>query len=213
MKIYTNEELPQKSEQWHAVRSTRLTASRMKEVLTPGGKLSGQADALAMELCMSSEGVQDPFKFAGNVHTDWGNAHEDEARELFSALHPMWRVELPGFCLHDSAHIGGSPDGLVYEGSKLIAGLEIKCPSPQKHIAWSLAGGLPTEHAPQVHASMIVTGLMQWFFMSYFPGMQPLIVRVPADDFTVAVGRAALDFARRVEEIRPAVRQLCLPLF
>ena len=82
-------------------------------------------------------------------------------------------------------NIGGSPDGLICDSSgRFNAGLEIKCPLPHNHsdIFWS--GVLPTKYKPQVHASMAITGLRSWWFMSYCPGEQPLVVKATWNAYT-----------------------------
>jgi hypothetical protein len=73
-----------------------------------------------------------------------------------------------------------------------IAGLEIKCPSPFTHAEYIEAGVLPDQYKAQVHGSMAVTGLDQWHFFSYFPGLQPLHLVVTRDDYTAKI-EAAID--------------------
>ena len=115
-----------------------------------------------------------------------GIALEEEAREAYTALTGHRGVDV-GFILHDSGGFGASPDFLIADPTqpgKYSHGTELKCPIPETHIEWLLAGVLPEKHRLQVHGSMAVTGLSRWDFFSYCPGEPPLHVIVERDDFT-----------------------------
>ena len=115
-----------------------------------------------------------------------GIALEEEAREAYAALTGYRCVDV-GFVLHDSGGFGASPDCLIAEPSQpgsYTHGAEIKCPVPETHIEWLLAGVLPEKHRLQVHGSMAVTGLSSWDFFSYCPGEPPLHLIVERDEFT-----------------------------
>jgi predicted phage-related endonuclease len=70
-----------------------------------------------------------------------------------------------------------SPDGLL-DGT----GLEIKCPSLPVAVEYLDKGVLPTEYKVQVQGSMMVTGFNSWWFISYYPGLKPLILEIQRDD-------------------------------
>lgn len=95
-----------------------------------------------------------------------------------------------GFVLHESGGFGASPDLLVEDPARpgdFSHGVEIKCPLPELHMEWLLAGTLPEQHRLQVHGSMAVTGLPRWDFYSFCPGAPSLHIIVPRDDFTERV--------------------------
>ncbi len=124
------------------------------------------------------------------IPTQRGNALEPQAREWY-AQHTGYDVVQVGFIEHDSGGFGCSPDGLIYldngdGGSPNWPewGVEIKCPMPENHLAWLLAGVLPDEHKLQVHAGMAVTGLDRWDFLSFCPGDAPLLLTIERDDYT-----------------------------
>lgn len=179
MKIWPN--LLQGSEQWIAARTGKLTASNASKVITAGGKLSTQRTAYMDEL------ISDCFcpgqnAWQGNANTDRGTAMEPLARAEFERLMSI-TVEEVGFVTREDGIIGCSPDGLISNGVRHIAGLEIKCPLPKTHLRYLIDGCLPDAYKPQVHFSMMVTGL-PWHFFSYCPGMKPLHLFVEPDAYT-----------------------------
>jgi putative phage-type endonuclease len=196
----------QGSDEWFAARKGRATASQCKRIVTPTGKLSAQADAYARQLARESV-LDDPLAFAGNKATDWGNEHEPAARDAFAELRGV-EVHEVGFVTHrEMVCVGCSPDGLIVgPDGNWSAGLEIKCPSIDTLVEWMLDGKIPSEHLPQIHASMVVTGLRTWHFTGYFPGV-PLFVPPPAEwnSYTDKLADALEGFVIRYSEIRPKV--------
>jgi len=180
MKIWPD--LLQGSDQWLAARVGKLTASNASKIVTAGGKLSTQRTAYMDEL------ISDCFcpgqnAWHGNANTDRGTAMEPLARAAFESRLSI-PVEEVGFVTREDGVIGCSPDGLIPSGGgKYIAGLEIKCPLPKTHLRYLLDGVLPDTYKPQVHFSMMVTGL-PWHFFSYCPGMKPLHLFIEPDDYT-----------------------------
>ena len=209
MKI--NEKVEQGSEEWLQLRKGRATASEFSKILTSTGKISKSAVGYMHKLARECV-VDDPLEFMGNKHTDWGHEHEPMARDLFRERMGMDVVEV-GFCTRDDLLVGCSPDGLIRDPDtgEWIGGLEIKCPSVDKHVEYKMANELPSEHKMQVHGSMAVTGLPWWYYMSYFPGLEPLIIKVERDDFTQAVSTALDQFVIDYAEERERVFDAILP--
>lgn len=202
-------EMLQGSEQWFAARKGRATASQFKKILTPTGKLSAQADGYARKLARECI-CDDPFEFTGNKATDWGTEHEPEARELFRELSGLDVVEI-GFATHHRMPcVGCSPDGIILGPDGIpLAGLEIKCPSPDTLVDWKLGeSGIPSEHIPQVHGSMVVTGLRKWEFIGYFPGAEPYRATAVWDSYTDKLAACIEEFVIRYSAIRPQVLRL-----
>jgi len=202
-----HENLIQGSEEWFQKRKGRATASQAKMILTPTGRLSASRIKYIWRLAAECV-VDDPLEFAGNKYTDWGNDHEAEARALFEKLRRLTVHEV-GFCTREDGVIGFSPDGLIKDSDGIDGawegGLEIKCPSRDKHVEYVMAGELPSEYKLQVHWSLAASGLNSWWFMSYFPGLAPLIIMVERDEFTETVKDAQddflIDYARERENV------------
>jgi hypothetical protein len=189
VKIWPN--LLQGSDQWFAARTGKLTASNASKIITAGGKSSTQRAGYMDEL------ISDCFcpgqnAWQGNSNTDRGTAMEPLARAAFESRLSLEVTEV-GFISREDGVIGCSPDGLISRDGKHVEGLEIKCPLPKTHLRYLLDGGLPDTYKPQVHFSMMVTGL-PWHFFSYCPGMKPLHLFIEPDDYTAKLQAMVEDF-------------------
>lgn len=201
MKIYNCE---QKSDEWHALRREVLTASKFEKVLTRAeGDLKKSYTEFMADLATGALPL-DPHEEREREILDrkfdiqWGNDHEDEAREWF-AENVMPITEVGFIKPHNLSFLGCSPDGLIPDGSELgkwYAGVEIKCPKLKTFIKWVLAKKLPDEHRLQVHGNMAVTRLDIWYFMAYFPGYRPFVLEVKRDTFTKKVEESLKRFER-----------------
>lgn len=195
-------DIVQGTEQWMQVRAGRPTASQADRILTAGGKPSKQAADYALELI--AESCSGPSGWGGNRNTDRGLELEPEARERFSMRYDL-EVKQVGFVTRHDGVIGCSPDGFVIDRNGCeVAGLEIKCPLPKTHIKYLQDDCLPDDYKPQVHWSMMVTGL-PWHFFSYCPGMRPLHILVKPDGYTDLIRSAAEDFLVQYAALRNAI--------
>jgi len=184
----------QGSPEWKLLRKGKPTASNFDQIVTPTGLPSKSAKGYMRELIAECF-CPDYEYFSGNRYTEQGKQLEPEAREWFVAkLSPSLRVEQVGFVLSDDGVAGCSPDSLIFCGEKPFNGLEIKCPSPKVHINYVLDGELPDEYRAQVHGSMVVTGLRNWTFLSYYPGIRPLCIPVAWDSYTDKLAAALSQF-------------------
>ena len=185
-------ECEQGSVSWWMARAGTPSASNFDRIITPKtGKLSAQAMPYICELIAERvmggppEGVEAYTSRA----MQYGVDTEPEARAYYE-LESGVKVQQVGFIFDDSGRFGCSPDGLVGDDG----GLELKCPMAKTHVAYLLAGELPTEYRCQVHSSLLVTGRKWWDFMSYCIGFSPFIIRVVPDAFTAAMATALAEF-------------------
>jgi len=90
-----------------------------------------------------------------------------------------------GFCADDDHTMGCSPDLVIVEDGQVVKGCEAKCKTLPNHVAIIESQQMPSEHKPQVHGSMVVTGLKEWGFMSYHPGCrEQFYTTIEWDDYT-----------------------------
>ena len=200
---YTINNCDQGTEEWLAARKGKLTASRADEIITPTGKLSAGARKLMIKLTRECI-IDDPNKEKVTPAMQWGHDYEPIARATFET-ETGYAVETVGMLQSSlSPCLACSPDGLFMVGD-VIQGLEIKCPSVDTHCEYVIDGQLPAKYRPQVHFSMAITGIRTWYFMSFFPGLKPLILPVEWDEYTDKMLDAAMAFAKEYEVEMPKI--------
>jgi len=194
--------IPQGSAEWFSYRTGIPTASNFNKIITTKGEKSKQWDKYLYQLAGERiTGVKE--ESYTNAAMQRGIELEADARELWQLLNDM-EAQQVGICYQDEQRLFScSPDGLV--GS--TGGLEIKCPSMAMHVGYLLAGRLPTDYFQQVQGSLFVTGLKFWEFMSYYPGIQPLILTVKPDSaFHASLSAALVEFCRQLDEVTARIR-------
>ena len=198
--------MEQYSPEWWSIRKGIPTASCASKIVTPTGNLSVQSRAYMNELIADSLGFGDE----PTEPTEWmtrGLELEPEARAFYEFDSGL-TVDQVGFITNDEGTAGCSPDGLIVteqpegEAIKYWSGWECKCPKASTHIGYLLKGGLPDYYKPQVHFSMAVSGIREWVFVSYFPGLEPLIVSVEWDEYTDKINEAIAGFTENLAAAR-----------
>ncbi len=168
-------DIKQGTPEWFEARCGIPTASNFDKIITSRGAASKQAQKYMYELAgerITGKKSEKTYQSAAMIR---GIELEAEARMLFELIADM-EVETVGICYPDeNKQFSCSPDGLLATGD---AGLEIKCPELSTQIERLLDRKLPVEYYQQVHGSMLVTGLPFWWFMSYYPGLPPVIIKV-----------------------------------
>jgi hypothetical protein len=97
-----------------------------------------------------------------------------------------------------------SPDGLME-----ACGLELKNPLLKTHAKYLDKKTLPSEYYQQVHGSMWITGFDRWWFMSYYPEIEPLLLEVKRDDkFCEALDREMPVFLADLDKMVARLREL-----
>lgn len=194
MKVFDFE---QYSPDWWAVRRGVPTASEFGSIITPKKLQLAAAHQTYIHRLIGDTFSLDYGKAEGPVTEQMrrGTINEPESRRWYE-MHRDCEVTQIGFCKTDDDRAGCSPDGLVGDDGVL----ELKNPSAHTHVAWLLEGGLPDEHKAQVHGQLIVTGRQWADFLSYCPGLPPLLVRVEPDAFTEALRKCLDDFLAKYTE-------------
>jgi len=183
MEIITN--IEQGSQEWLDLRLGKITASRMKDVLSNGrgGKPSKTAESYMIELIAEQlSGQSKPF--FENDAMRWGTETEPQARAMYE-LESSNEVDEVAFIIH-SEFIGVSPDGLI--GDKGM--LEIKCPTTTTQIKRALSKSYHYDYEAQIQAQLWVAERDWCDFVSFDPrldcGAGLLIERVDRDDVFIA---------------------------
>jgi len=193
MKIY---DFPQGSPEWFKIRCGIPTASNFDKLVTSEGKLSKQRQKYLYKVAGEYiTGVpEETYQNAAMVR---GVEMEAEARNLYQVINDV-EVQQVGFCVGEpDIEYGCSPDGLVGDNGMI----EIKCPSLAVHVGYLLDGKLPVDYVQQVQGELLVTGRDWNDFVSYYPGIKPLIVRVQRDgEFIRALRIELKSFCKQLRE-------------
>ena len=180
-------DVAQGSPEWYSLRTGLPTASCLCKIVTSKGEPSKQAKKYMYQLAgerllgFSPKGYQNDDMLRGSEL-------EAEARETYEFITDA-EVKQTGFCFKDEQKLYGcSCDGLIGDEG----GLEIKCPSLSVGVEYLDKGKLPVAYVQQVQGCMLVTGRSWWDFLSYYPGLPPLLIRVDRDEEFIALLETAL---------------------
>jgi predicted phage-related endonuclease len=176
MSLQIFEDIEQGSPEWFACRAGLPTASRFATVMAKG---EGKTRSEYMRKLAGEILTGEPSEQFSNIHTERGNAMEDEARETYAFITGA-EIKRVGFIR--SGNKGASPDSLIGENG----GLEIKTALPHIQIDRLERDRLPPEHKAQVQGNLWVSEREWWDFCSYWPRLPVLTVRVYRDDAFIA---------------------------
>lgn len=187
----------QGTDEWFECRRGLPTASKFATVMAKGeGKTRSEyMRKLAGEILTGE--LSEQFS---NAHTERGNDMEDEARQTYAFVEGVepYRV---GFIRNGNK--GASPDSLIGTNG----GLEIKTALPHIQIDRLERDRLPPEHKAQVQGNLWVSEREWWDFVSYWPKLPVLTIRVYRDDDYIKTMADEIDrfndeLAELVERIR-----------
>jgi hypothetical protein len=167
--------IPHGSEQWKSERYGRFTPSELHRLMTePRIKtevLSQGAITYIKEKVTETliEDSSEETQFS-NAATAWGNSYEDEAINIFSDLVDT-EIIRPGLIIYND-YFCGTPDGIAKDKS---FGIEVKCPyNSSIHLDNLLLSKedfrkARKEYYYQIQGYAILTGINDWYFVSYDP--------------------------------------------
>jgi len=201
-------ECEQRSPEWFEAKLGIPSSSSFDKIITSKGELSKQAQGYMYTLAaerISRVVVDDKFQSAA---MEEGIRREQEARQVYAMLRDVDVTEV-GFCVRDFGpgfSAGCSPDGLVGDEG----GLELKNPMGKTHVEYLLNRCLPTDYIQQIQGSLWVTQRKWWDFVSHYPGLPMLIVRVfPDPKIQAALDGALLEFCAGLERTCQQIPDEC----
>lgn len=199
MKVF---DFKQYSPEWWQTRRGIPTASEFNRIVTPAKwQMASGAETYACELVAQTYDLG--YGFSSDQATTAmrnGTIMEPEARRYYE-LQRECDVKQVGFCISDCGRFGASPDGLIGDDG----GLELKHPTAATQVKWLWAGVVPQEHLAQCYGGMLVTKRSWWDFLSYYPGMEPLLVRVTPDEKMLKLAESLEKFDKMLTEIRQKI--------
>ena len=155
----------QGSIEWLSLRLGKITASRVKDVLTKGRGTSQSktAESYMMELIAEIlTGNSKPF--FENDAMRWGTETEPQARAMYAVNNDFIDVKEVAFVEHNE-QVGISPDGLIGEDGLL----EIKCPNTTTQLKRALSDDYSADYKAQIQMQLWVTEREWCDFLSFDP--------------------------------------------
>jgi putative phage-type endonuclease len=172
----------QGSAEWHRLRLGRITASRMKDVMTKprsGDGLSKVAEAYMMEL-LAERLAGEPKPFFENDAMRWGTETEPQARAMYELKEGVTVKEVA--FIAEGEYLGVSPDGLVGDDGLL----EIKCPTTITQIKRALTDDYAADYYAQIQMQLWISDRKWCDFLSFDPRLDVdagyLLQRVERDE-------------------------------
>lgn len=167
--------------EWHKMRLGKVTASRMKDVLSKGrgAAPSKTAETYTMEL-LAEKLTGEAKPFFENDAMKWGTETEPQARAMYE-LKSGNTVKEVAFIIKDES-IGVSPDGLIGDDGML----EIKCPTTITQIKRALTDNYSKDYYEQIQMQLWVAERQWCDFLSFDPRLDIdagyLLQRVERDE-------------------------------
>lgn len=204
--------IEQGTEEWHAQRLGKFTASRMKDLMArakkDGSFLKAAQDYMDEVLSerLTGKASPKPVTYAMQRGTDL----EPEARNNY-AFEVGVQISQPEFVGHpDFESVGASPDGYIGEDGLL----EIKCPeSLTKHLTYLKDKAHVKEYWWQVQCQLWVTGRKWCDLVSYHPdfphALQLAIARIEPDAKAFeAMKEAVMQADAQISEALKSIQEL-----
>lgn len=205
IKIY--EELDQGSDAWFAARCGLLTASEMKLVITPTGKVAVNDKATAHLHEIVAQRITkyvEPHYIGDDQMRGW----EDEIRAREKYIEHYAPVKEVGFITNDKwgFTLGYSPDGLV--GNEGL--IECKSRRQKFQIESIVKDAMPDEYYIQVQTGLLVTERLWCDFISYSAGLPMMVKRVWSDgEMQNQIIEAAAIFESKAKDMIKEYKKLC----
>ena len=191
-------ECVQGTPEWFAARCGIPSASNFDKIICADGKPSKQREKYMRQLAGETiTGIAEETYQNGVMLR--GKEMEAEAKELYRLISGLEVVEV-GFCLAEG--FGASPDGLVAEKGCL----ELKCPILATQVGYLLDNKLPIEYFQQTQGQLLVTGREWCDFLSYYPGLNPLLIRVTRDEKFLATLEPELN--KFIAELKEVIKKI-----
>jgi hypothetical protein len=183
-------DIEQGSCDWLLLRAGKVTASGLKNILTPAFKIrTGEMAKTYMMQVLAERWIGGNLpQISGVFDLEYGKIIEGEARDFFT-MNTGLAVESVAFIEADDERFGASPDGIIND----CEGLELKAPAIVTHLKYLNEGVVPEEYLCQIHGSLYASGFKRWHFCSYRRNFPPLILTVERDEKIMATIAEALE--------------------
>lgn len=189
----------QGSYEWLLARLGIPTASQFGAALAKGPKGGASKTRRTYMLKLVGEILTGrPAENFQSIHTARGKKMETEALAYYEN-DTFTEAKRIGFIRRGRA--GCSPDALIDHNGMV----EIKTKLPHLQLEAVLANELPADHKAQVQGQLWIAGREWVDFVSYWPDLPPLIVRVQRDEAYIdALKTTVAEFVAEMDEVLAA---------
>lgn len=200
MTITYHKDLIQGSDEWYAIRCGLLTASEMKNIITPAKLQYSSNEKERTHLYEIAAQRVTKYVEPTYVSDDMLKGKENEiyAREVYSKNYAP--VESVGFITNDrwGFTIGYSPDGLIGDDGSM----ESKSRRQKYQFETIATDVIPVEYSIQLQTGLLVSERKWLDFVSYHGGMPMLVKRVYPDPIVqTAILQAATIFHEKLDAV------------
>jgi hypothetical protein len=219
---FTIHDVPQRSEQWFALRAGRVTGSRADAVIAKGRGSEEATKRRDLRILLAQERVAGiSLETDGYVSAEMqrGVDLEPAARAAYDAHEGLFNgVRETGFLSADDLMIGASLDGDLNDFETVVS---FKCPKSANHYEYARLseGELPKAYIGQISHELLITGAQFYHFVSFddrFRGraesLQLVIKRYKRDQVDLkAYEKELLRFLAEVEQATETMLTLANP--
>ena len=194
IKIY--DELEQGSDEWLSARCGLLTASEMKLIITPTGKVASNDKERAHLYELLAQRIT-RYVEPHYISDDMLRGHEDEVDAKIIYNERYAAVREVGFITNDKwgFTLGYSPDGLIGADGAI----ECKGRRQKFQVETIIGGEVPADYLIQIQTGLLVSERRWCDFISYSGGLPMVTIRVHTDPVLQdQIVTAATEFERRL---------------
>ena len=197
----------QNTKEWYEARLGKPTASQFDRIITANGRISTQWREYMGRL-IAERVFQRPMNEKDmNFWMRRGKEFEAKAADVYARMTGETLEEV-GFITTDDGLVGCSPDRLIISNDGKRRALEIKVPTPWKHMAYTLFGP-GTDYYVQMQGQMYVAELDEVDFFSYNPGMPSSVYTMKRNAKFIKDLRNALKlFTEELDKFEAEARKL-----
>ena len=202
MSITYHDKVDQGSDEWHALRCGRLTASEMKLIITPTLKIASndkQRSHLYELLAQRITGYVEPSYVSDSML----RGQEDELFAVLDYAKHYAPVHHTGFVTNDKwgFTLGYSPDALVGDEGQVECKSRNQKYQVQTIVNYVSADGIDPDFMIQVQTGLLVTERKWCDLVSYCGGLPMATVRVlPDEKIQAAILEAAGAFEEQIAD-------------
>ncbi len=181
----------QRTPEWEKACLGSVGASSVNKIITTKGKRSTQRtkyfNTLVNEII---KGERSEDRFCSEAMQD-GINREEETLNAFSFLTDLEIKGVSHILPFNGAYYHCSPDSIIVGED---AGVEVKSVSEKTQIKRLKQNKLPTEYILQCQMSLLVSGWDLWYFFSYHPDQESLLIEVRRDESLISVIKEEVEF-------------------